>query len=163
MNRMTFSRAALALSMLLPLCAAWAAVPLANCRKGSKTESGIQGLTTPAEIAAGKATQGFNCNADIVGQYQGEGASWQLTAWKNCAYFDQRLNAAEANPGTVVLDVSDPTKPKPTAWLNDPAMLDPWESLKVNPARELLAGDQKSGVGFTIYDIKPDCLHPTKV
>ena len=66
----------------------------------------MQGLTTPAEIAAGKQTAGFNCNADIVGQYQGEGASWQLTAWKNCAYFDQRLNPAEAHRGTVVMDVS---------------------------------------------------------
>ena len=25
---------------------------------------------------------GFNCNVDLVGQYQGEGASWQLAAWK---------------------------------------------------------------------------------
>ena len=58
-------------------------------------------------------------------KYQGEGASWQLTAWKNCAYFDQRLNAAEAHPGTVVMDVSNPASPQPTMWLNDNAMLIP--------------------------------------
>src|SRR3954452_12150689 len=109
-KRTCLSIAVLAL-MMLPL-AANASIPVAHCRQGDKTESGIQGLTTPAEIAAGKATQGFNCNADVVGQYQGEGASWQLTAWKNCAYFDQRLNAAETNKGTVVMDVSDPTHPK---------------------------------------------------
>jgi hypothetical protein len=150
------------LAVLLSSLAASAAVPTANCRKNDKTESGLQGLTTPAEIASGAAAQGFNCNADIVGQYQGEGASWQLTAWKNCAYFDQTLNSAEAHPGTVVVDVSDPKNPKPTAWLADNAMLDPWESLKVNNARQLLAGDQKSGTGFTIYDISKDCLHPTQ-
>ena len=151
---------AVAMLTILPVLAANASIPTARCRAGDKTESGLQGLTTPAEIAAGKATQGFNCNTDLVGQYQGEGASWQLTAWKNCAYFDQRLNAAEAHPGTVVMDVTDPANPKPTTWLADNALLDPWESLKVNPQRQLLAGDQKSGVGFSIYDISQDCTHP---
>src|SRR5713101_4156742 len=117
-------------------------------------------LTLFPALAAEANVPKANCRADVVGQYQGEGASWQLTAWKNCAYFDQRLNSAEANPGTVVVDVSDPKNPKPTAYLAEPAFLDPWESLKVNAARQLLAGDQKSNVGFTIYDISKDCLPP---
>ena len=169
MTLTTSIRGVVALLVLLPGAAAYAAMPLAHCRQGDKTESGLQGLTTPAEIAAGKATAGFNCNTDIVGQYQGEGASWQLAAWKNCAYFDQRLNPAEANRGTVVMDVSDPAHPKPTAWLNDNAMLDPWESLKVNPARQLLAAGQRpdatqgfGGTGFSIYDISGDCTKPVK-
>jgi len=153
-------RCVVAVLLLTPALAS-ASIPIAHCRQGDQTESGLQGLTTPAEIAAGKATQGFNCNADIVGKYQGEGASWQLTAWKNCAYFDQRLNAAETNKGTVVVDVIDPANPKPTVWLQDNAMLDPWESLKVNPARQILGGVEKSGPGFQIYDISQDCLHPT--
>jgi hypothetical protein len=159
-KRTCLSIAVLAL-MMLPL-AANASIPVAHCRPGDKTESGIQGLTTPAEIAAGKQTQGFNCNIDLVGQYQGEGASWQLTAWKNCAYFDQRLNPAETHPGTVVVDVSTPSSPKATMWLNDNAMLDPWESLKVNPARQLLAAGQRPSTGFSIYDISTDCAHPTQ-
>jgi len=110
-------------------------------------------------------SKGFNCNADLVGQYQGEGASWQLAAWKNCAYFDQvhPSMATLANPGTVVLDLTDPAHPTPKKWLADNAMLDPWESLKVNPQRQLLAGVQKSGTGFQIYDISQDCLNPTAV
>jgi len=56
----------------------------------------------------------------------------------------------------VVVVVSEPKNPKPTAYLAEPAFLDPWESLKVNAARQLLAGDQKSNVGFTIYDISKD-------
>jgi hypothetical protein len=162
-------RGVLALLILLPAAATYAALPLAHCRQGDKTESGMQGLTTPEEIAAGKQTAGFNCNTDIVGQYQGEGASWQLAAWKNCAYFDQRLNPAEANRGTVVMDVTDPAHPKPTTWLNDNAMLDPWESLKVNKTRQLLAAAQRpdatqsfAGTGFSIYDISGDCTKPVK-
>ena len=168
MNQTT-CRGVIALLVLLPAAAAYAAVPIAHCRPTDKTESGMQGLTTPAEIAAGKAAQGFNCNVDLVGQYQGEGASWQLTAWKNCAYFDQRLNAAEQHPGSVAVDVSDPAHPKATAWMADNALLDPWESLKVNPARQLLAGGQRpdstqnfGGTGFSIYDISTDCKNPVQ-
>ena len=46
-------------------------------------------------------------------------------------------------------------------------MLDPWESLKVNPARQLLGAAQRPdtsqnfpGTGFSIYDISKDCAHP---
>jgi hypothetical protein len=163
------TRVAAAMLTLFPALAAEANVPKANCRASDKAESGLQGLTTQAEIDSGAAKAGFNCNADIVGQYQGEGASWQLTAWKNCAYFDQRLNSAEANPGTVVVDVSDPKNPKPTVWLGAqaPAFIDPWESLKVNAARQLLGAGQRPtgttfpGTGFAIYDISQDCAHPT--
>src|SRR5713101_9207134 len=126
-------------------------------------------LTLFPALAAEANVPKANCRADVVGQYQGEGASWQLTAWKNCAYFDQRLNSAEANPGTVVVDVSDPKNPKPTVWLGAqaPAFIDPWESLKVNAARQLLGAGQRPtgttfpGTGFAIYDISQDCAHPT--
>jgi hypothetical protein len=135
---------AAAILSLFPSLSALAADPiaLAQCRKTDRVESGLQGETTKAEVTSGAAAKGFNCNADLVGQYQGEGASWQLTAWKNCAYFDQRLGNNLKSPGTVALDVSVPAAPKATKFLSDPAMLDPWESLKVNPARQLLAADQ---------------------
>ena len=159
----------LAILSLLPLSPARAqVVPKPNCDNVDRIETGMSGETTAAEIASGANKLGFTCNTQLVGQYQGEGASWQLTAWKNCAYFDQRLTNTEKNPGTVVVDVSDPTNPKPTAWLNTPAMLDPWESVKVNPTRQLLAGGQRPtaslnfpGTGFAIYDISQDCAHPT--
>ena len=102
---------------------ALAAVPHATCRTTDRPETGMSGETTAAERDGGQAMQGFTCNTDLVGQYQGEGASWQLTAWKNCAYFDQRHpgspgSSGETHPGVVVLDVSDPTHPTPTTWLN---------------------------------------------
>ena len=164
---------AAALTVLLPALAAATAIPSAVCRpSGDRPETGsISGATTAAEIAADAPAAGFKCNADLVGQYQGEGASWQLTAWEKCAYFDQRHpgsagSADEANPGVVVVDVTDPTAPKPTTWLNSPAMIDPWESVKVNPARKLLGGGQRPlnttspGDGFSVYDISADCTQP---
>jgi len=153
-----FARAAALSVILLPFVAS-ASIPIAHCRPGDKVETGLQGQTTEAEIAAGKQLQGFNCNADIVGQYQGEGASWQLTAWKNCAYFDQRRTPAPVKPGTIALDVTDAKNPQPTAWLASNAMLDPWESLKVNPTRQLLAATEQGQNGFAIYDIA-DCKNP---
>src|SRR3954464_6306003 len=161
METTVLCRSLVAILTLAPAIAS-ASIPIAHCRAGDKTESGLQGQTTQAEIDSGAAAKGFNCNADSVGQYQGEGSSWQLTAWKNCAYFDQRNASNEANRGTVVVDVTDPAHPKPTVWLNDNAMLDPWESLKVNPARQLLAAAQQPSTGFSIYDISADCAHPVK-
>ena len=165
---------ALSVLALLPL-AATAATPSATCRSTDRPETGISGETTAAERDGGQAFQGFTCNTDLVGQYQGEGASWQLTAWKNCAYFDQRHptegtvsadgGPLEAHPGTVVVDVSDPTHPVATTWLTASAMLDPWESVKVNPARLLLGAGQRPqtggpGDGFSDYDISSDCKNP---
>ena len=43
MNQPLSSRHVLALILLLPGAAALAAVPLAHCRQGDKTESGLQG------------------------------------------------------------------------------------------------------------------------
>ena len=165
---------AFTLSAVLPLTAT-AAIPTATCRSTDRPETGVSGETTAAERDAGLPLQGaFKCNTDLVGQYQGEGASWQLTAWKNCAYFDQRHNAAanpggivETHPGTVVVDVSDPTHPTATTWLVASAMIDPWESLKVNLTRgSCSAADsgrlnaQSPGEGFSVYDIASDCKNP---
>ena len=174
MSRVKVAGLALSVLAVLPLSAS-AATPTATCRTTDRPETGISGETTAAERSSGAAMQGFTCNTDLIGQYQGEGASWQLTAWKNCAYFDQRhptegtvspdAGPLEANPGTVVVDVSDPTHPVPTTWLTASAMIDPWESVKVNPARQLLGAGQRPqtggpGDGFSDYDITADCKQP---
>src|SRR6185295_13492115 len=68
------------------------------------------------------------------------------------------------NYGVRVIDISDPTKPVNTAYLQTSAMLDPWESLKINERRKLLGADngQNGGAGpdIDIYDVSGDCRHP---
>lgn len=173
MTRAQLTRLSAALVIFLPLVANAQLVAHAVCRPtGDRPEDGLSGAVSPDELDAGVATQGFKCNTDLVGQFKGEGASWQLAAWKNCAYFDQR-NVAMApllqNAGVVPVDVTNPASPQgnPT-HLQDIAMIDPWESLKVNPARQLLAGGQRPlngsalnpGDGFSVYDISADCNNP---
>jgi hypothetical protein len=68
------------------------------------------------------------------------------------------------NLGVAVLDLTDARNPAPTAYLTTTAMLDPWESLKVNERRQLLAADngQNGGAGpeVDIYDLSDDCRFP---
>jgi hypothetical protein len=142
--------------------AAVAAVPKATCRnpKTDRPETGLQGATPKAERDSGASQTAYKCNTNLVGQFQGEGASWQFAAWKNCAYYATANNSSVQNRGTVVVDVSDPAFPTFSGNLTEPAMLDPWESLKVNPTRQLLAAAQANGPGFSVYDISGDCRHP---
>lgn len=150
-------------------------VPQANCGQGSKPETGFQG-EVPLKLRDAGFT-GFSCNLERLGQYQGQGASWQHTWYSHCAYYDQALPAKPGSksngvsvgtwvghrlkkPGTVVLDVSDPAHPKRTATLDTPGMVHPWEDLKVNEPRGLLAGQLQAGAPLDVYSVKGDCAHP---
>src|SRR5262249_42424654 len=125
-----------------------ALVQKAKCGANDRTETGLQGQTPLADRQSGATAQAYNCNLAKVGQFQGEGASWQLAWSDNCAYYDQANDntVPPTHPGTVVVDVSDPTNPKAVTYLTAHAMLDPWESLKVNPARKILGADKGPGL-----------------
>jgi hypothetical protein len=156
-------------------------VPKANCGPGSNPETGkLQGEVTIADRDSGRSSQGYTCNMEQVGVYGPkdgfEGAEWQLARYKDCAYYSQRTlnygvggkgqptNPILTKPGTIVLDVSDETHPKFVQNINTPGMQDPWETLKVNVARGLLAAvnvmDGEGASFMGIYDIKGDCKHP---
>ena len=145
--------------------APWAGpVPKAHCGPHDRTESGLQGSTTLAERFGGAAARGFNCNLELVGQFQGEGTSWQMAWFGDCAYYDTANTAGQQHFGTVVLDVSDPRHPAVTDYINTVTMRDPWESLHVNQKRKLLAGGESEngtgvGGGFEVYDVS-NCRHP---
>jgi len=64
-------------------------VPKAHCGPGDRTESGLQGQTTPQERFTGDSELGYNCNLELVGKYQGEGAYSQdgPTFFGDCAYY----------------------------------------------------------------------------
>src|SRR5437899_13087260 len=62
-------------------------VPKARCGPGSRTESGLQGQTTAAErFSAGGSRRTYNCNLELAGQAQGEGANWDMAIFGACVY-----------------------------------------------------------------------------
>jgi hypothetical protein len=149
----------LALGGLLPPDALAGPVAKAECGPNDRVETGLQGQTTVAERESGLSEQGFNCNLELVGQFQGDGANWQMAWLDDCAYYGTANRPQQQRRGTVVIDASDPRNPQATAVLDTPAMLNPHESLKVNKGRQLLAGVQNNGPGFAIYDVS-DCAQP---
>ena len=77
----------------------WAApVPKAKCGPGSRAESGLQGSTSLAERFGGASAKGFGCNMELVGQTQGEGASWQLAWFGECDYYDTANSPKQQHP-----------------------------------------------------------------
>lgn len=143
-------------------------VPKAVCRPGDVLEVGLQGQVTILERLQG--FKGTRCNLELVGQWPGEGANLQHAWFDDCAFYGQvkeRFPAGPTlrNPGTVVIDASDPARPVATAYLTSAAMIDPWESLKVNARRKLLAAvngtGNAGGPEFDVYDLSGDCTHPT--
>jgi hypothetical protein len=138
-------------------------VPGAACGRTDHPESGLQGQTTPRERTSGDSERGYNCNLELVGQFQGEGSFSQdgPAYFDNCAYYATENRRGQQHPGVVVVDASDPRQPKATAYLDDTAAgRNPHETLKVNEARKLLAVAENNGPGFAVYDLSADCRHP---
>jgi hypothetical protein len=89
-----------------------------------------------------------------------------------CAFYDSTLlspsdvpfNVGREGTGVVVLDMSDPSRPKQTANLVTPAMQSPHESVMLNKRRGLLVavlGNPATNVGAVdVYDVKRDCRAP---
>jgi hypothetical protein len=143
------------------------AVPRAVCGSGSSPETGMQGQVPLADRQSGRSKQGYTCNLELLGQYQGEGTTWVNPQYKTCAYNATSFFGLgrKKSEGVQVIDVADPAHPKLTDHLTSPAMLtDTWESLKVNDARGLLAGvsvgPALGTLAFDVYDISKDCAHP---
>lgn len=142
------------------------AVPAANCGPGSVPETGLQGQVSLADRQSGRSQQGYSCNLQKVGQYQGEGASWVNQSASHCAYMATSFLGIpfKKRQGVQVVDVSDTANPKFSKNLTSAAFyVGPWESMKVNPAGTILAG---AGVGpglgigtLDVYDIT-DCANP---
>lgn len=139
-------------------------VPKAICSPGDHTESGLQGQTTPQERSSGDSKTAYNCNLELVGQYQGEGNYSQdgPTYFRDCAYYGtDRVTDLQKHPGLTVIDASDPQHPVASTFLDDTAAaLAPHETPKVNAQRGLLAVGQYAGPNFAVYDVSTDCRHP---
>ena len=147
---LTVSSSALAASDPIP----WTGpVPKANCGPWDRTESGLQGETTQEERFSGDSELGYNCNLELVGQqplgaFEGAFSQNGPAYFDHCAYYATEDDPLQQHPGVVVVDVSDPRHPRVTAYLDDnPAALNPHETLKVNQRRKLLAVRRKPGAG----------------
>jgi hypothetical protein len=140
------------LSLLLGTSIASASVPKANCGPHDRTESGLQGETTQEERFSGDSELGYNCNLELVGQEpqdEFEGAfSQNGPAYAgHCAYYGtDRVTSLQQHLGIRVIDASDPRHPRVSAYLDDnPAALNPHETLRVNQRRKLLAVAESPG------------------
>ena len=141
----------------------------ATCGAGSRPEPDLQGRVPIEDRQSGRSQEGYTCNLELKGHEPGQGTSWQDAWYEDCAYYDTVFTGgnspANPNMGVQVVDVSDSANPVRTDALQTPAMLDPWESLKVNEKRGLIAADAGWNVAgplfFDVYDVKADCRHPT--
>lgn len=149
------------------LAAESSSVPRADCGPGSSPETGLQGQVPLADRESGRSQDGYSCNLELLGSYQGEGTTWVNPSYENCAYNATSFSGipTKQSQGVQVIDVSDPQNPVLTENLTSPAMLQgTWETLKVSESRGLLAGVAVGPVvgvlSFDVYDISEDCAHP---
>jgi hypothetical protein len=140
------------------------AVPRLPCRPGDAPETGLQGHVPTIDIVTGRSLRGYNCNLEVVGRVFSSGAG-TLDSFGDCAYFGRGSDLL----GTQVVSVADPARPATTgSLLVSPAMLSPWESLRVNAKRKLLVADHWSLLPIQtslnnyldIYDVSQDCGRP---
>lgn len=166
-------------ALVMAWCAAWpahatedptpdlhAAVTPATCGPGSQPETGLQGQVPSQDRRSGRSQQGYSCNLERVGQYQGEGATWVSAVAGHCAYMPTSglANKQKKSPGVQVIDVSRTDRPHLVTALDTRAFrAGTWESLKASPSGKMLAG---VGVGlligagkFDLYDVS-DCANP---
>lgn len=134
-------------------------VPKAQCGPGGRPETGLQGQTSAAERFSPGASKSFACNLEFVGQFQGEGASWDMGIIDGCAYIGTTDGPGRQNRGTVVLDVSDSRNPRTVAYLDSLGLIEPNESISVHAGRKLLAATKYHQQNFDVYDVS-DCRRP---
>src|SRR3984893_7886951 len=143
-------------------------VSKAVCGPEDHAETALQGQVPAALRAAGFT--GFNCNLKLVSQSRGDGANWQSAEFKDrmghtCGYHGTAFSTANrTHLGSPVVDLTNADRATPTGYLTSISMLDPWESLKTNAQRQLLAADNAhNGAGgpeVDIYDLSGDCRNP---
>lgn len=149
------------------------ATPQLPCGPGSRPETDRQGRVPLRDYVNGRAAKGYTCNLVDVG-HQGDSGGFQVhryvdKAGHECAFYDGTLlfptrELAGKEGGTVVLDMTDPRRPRKTAVLGTVAMRTPHESLRLNTKRGLLAavaGSPVTQVGVVdVYDVSQDCRTP---
>jgi hypothetical protein len=137
-------------------------VPKAQCGPKDRTER-VQGETTLAERFSPGPSKAYNCNLELIGQYTGEGSSIGMNVYESFAYVTTWKNPDTKHPGVTVVDVSDPRRPKVSAYLDTPAVIEANESLAISKSRKLLLAAAWSSSTFDIYDLSKDPGHPALI
>jgi hypothetical protein len=147
--------------------------PQLPCARGSRPETDRQGRAPLRDYTNGRAAKGYTCNLVDVG-HEGDSGGFQVhryvdKARHECAYYDGALlfptrELANKPSGVVVLDMSNPAKPRRTTVLSTFGMRTPHESLRLNAKRGLLvavAGSPVTQAGVVdVYDVSQDCRAP---
>src|SRR5262249_26303598 len=143
------------------------AVPKATCGPSDKPEK-VQGQVTMAERFAPGPAKVFNCNLELVSQYKGDGSGWGMIAIGDCVvmstFRNDRLPAKLQNPGAVLLDLADSSKPRLIKILDSGAMNNVNESLDFSPSRKIMFGNvyqlnAETEFPIDLYDMS-DCRNP---
>jgi hypothetical protein len=144
-----------------------AATPPARCDSGSRPETGMQGEVPEADVASGRAAQGYYCNAVVV-SHIASGGGYRVERYRDtkghvCAYYDAGVQLVHPLlVGVRAVDMTDSAHPKVTAQLNTPGMRFAHEGLRLNQPRGLLvaaSGPYQPGT-FDVYSVKEDCRAP---
>lgn len=153
-------------------------VPAAQCDSNSHPLQGTQGRVTATDINSAQADQGWNCNLQVVANYDGIPGGFRVwrytdTQGQTCAYYDTSFAGGPTaiislgggpSLGVAVLDMDDPAHPRFIKTLTTLAMLAPHESLNLNKRRGLLAAEVGNAAtlpgALAIYDVSQDCRHP---
>ena len=144
----------------------------APCGPKDRPETALQGQVPMVDRASGRSVSGYTCNLSEVG-FMPSSSFANFDTYENCAYYSDTIGAFNAEGGTVVVDVSDPRKPKQTAYLTENAAANAGESLRVHRERGLLVADRyylapvvsnidnpDANRSLAIYDISKDCRKP---
>ena len=123
----------------------------------------LQGQVPWAHRVSGLAAEGYRCNLELVANIDGAADDFgdagfaNLDTFGECAFYSLS-NTSEV--GTAVVDVSDPSNPVRTDLLTSPSIGAPWESLRANNRRGLLAGAANGSPILDVYDVATDCRRP---
>lgn len=148
------------------------AMAKANCGSTDRAESGLAGQIPMSERTG--QFRGFNCNLEKTAEVEpSRGANtWEQfvsvtdRSGRTCGYMGP---ASPINPGTAVVDLTDPKNARETTVLTTPAMQGPGEGLRIHAGRGLLVSGYYSFIptsdgsvehGFDVYDVGTDCRQP---
>lgn len=144
------------------------AVPKAQCGPGSRPETGLQGQVSLADRLSGRSGQGYQCNMERIGHFQGVGSDWVSASNGRCAYMPTNWHGTgggtHAKSGIQVIDFSNLVSPRHVRTLaTRAARSGTWETLRISPDGTMLAaasGGPAIDVNkFDLYDIR-DCTNP---